>query len=75
MNKNFYIVIEIEEDKKLYSHIVKATKNDNLLSKLKINGIKTATICETKKQAEAITKFLNKTYQINNVYMFDEIKF
>lgn len=67
-----YIAVQVEENKKYYAHVVKVSKYDNLLSKMKIKGIMHANICDTKKEAEKTAKFWNNCSKINKNYMFDE---
>lgn len=69
--KNFYIAVQIKEDDKYYAYIVKASNNDNILSKLEIKNIITANICQSKKEAESWVKCWNDSYKANNRYMFD----
>lgn len=70
--KNQWIVVEIKEGTKFYAHIIRVTENDNLLSKLDIDGIVTANMYTTKKKAESITRKLRAIYKSKDCYMFDE---
>lgn len=69
--KNFYIAVQIKEDDKFYAHVVKVSKHDNLLSKLNIENIITANICQSKKEAESWVQSWNAAYKANNTYLFD----
>lgn len=51
--KNFYIVVQTKKDDRFYAHVVKISKHDNLLSKLNIENIVTANICQSRKEAES----------------------
>ena len=70
--KYFYIAVQIEENNKFYAYVIKVSENDNLLSKLKIENIKTANIYHTKKQADAVVEEWNKAYKVNGTYMLTE---
>ena len=71
MSKNFYFAVSVCEDGKNYSYAVKVYQSDNVLSRLAIKNIKTATICPTRKRAEELVKFWNECYKANGTYMFD----
>ncbi len=73
--KYFYLAITVEESGKYYSYIIKVSPSDNVLSKLKINGILWANICPTKKQAAAVVKTWNATHKANGTYLFDNPNF
>lgn len=73
--KNFYFGVVIKEDGKHYSYVVKATSNDNLLSKLKIKNVVAINIFETKKRAEEVVTMWNNSYRANGTYMFDSPSF
>ena len=70
--KYFYIAVTVEENKKYYSYVIKANTQENLLTKLKIKNIVTATITTTKQQAENLVKLWNIIAKDNNIYLFDE---
>lgn len=73
--KNHFIVIEVEENSKYYSYMIKATKNHNLIKLLDISNIITATIYPTKKEAMYQTEELRRKYIRNNEYMFQDPMF
>lgn len=73
--KYFYIVVTIAKNAKFYTYAVKTSPSDNLLSKLKIDGIISANIHHTKKQARETVNRLNAIYIANGTYLFDEIGF
>ncbi len=70
--KNFYIAITIEENQKYYSYVIKANDQENLLSKLKVKNIVTATLTATKQKAENLVNFCNILHKRNNQYLFDK---
>ena len=70
--KYFYIAVTIEENKKYYSYVIKANNQENLLSKLKIKNIVTATITTTKQQAENLVNLWNTISKGSNQYLFDK---
>lgn len=70
--KYFYIAVTIQENGKYYSYVVKANNQENLLSKLKIKNIVTATVAATKQQADALVNCWNLIAKRNNEYLFDE---
>jgi hypothetical protein len=59
------------ENDKYYSYVLKVPEAQNLLSALKIKNIINATICPTKRQAQAIAVFNNNIYRKNGAYLFD----
>lgn len=70
--KYFYIAVTVEENKKYYSYVIKVNTQENLLSKLKIKNIVTATITTTKQQAENLVNLWNIIAKNNNQYLFNE---
>lgn len=68
--KNSYIVVSINENEKNYAYAVKVNSSDNLLSKLQIKDIKTANICESRKEASKLADYWNECYKKNGTYMF-----
>lgn len=73
--KNFYFAVSVSENGKNYAYIIKATENDNILSKLNVKNIVVANICETKKRAAEVVSFWNISYKINGTHMFDSPSF
>lgn len=71
MRKYTYIVVQIEEHKKFYAYCIKISYSDNLLLKLKIENIVSATICQSKKKAEELAEFWNDCHKQNGNYMFN----
>ena len=67
---NTYIAITIKTDDKYISHVIRASKNDNLLSVLNIKGIQNANICSSKKKAYELSDYWNDCYKINGTYLF-----
>ena len=43
---------------------------DNLLSKLEINNIVVANLCDTKKKAEELVNLWNESFKNNKTYLF-----
>ena len=70
--KYFYIAITIEENEKYYSYVIKANTQENLLPKLKIKNIVTATIAPTEQKAKNLVNLWNIIAKGNNQYLFDE---
>ena len=68
--KNYYIAVQIEEDGKLYAYALKVNTMDNLLSKLEINNIVVANLCDTKKKAEELVNLWNESFKSNKTYLF-----
>lgn len=68
--KNFYIAVQIKEDDKFYAYAIKVNAIDNLLSKLEINNIIAANICDTKKRAKEIVDLWNDSFINNKTYLF-----
>lgn len=71
MRKYIYIAVQIEEHNTFYADCIKISCSDNLLSKLKIKNIVSATIFQSKKQSEELAEFWNDCYKQNGRYMFD----
>lgn len=70
--KYYYIAATIEENGKYYNYVIKVNTQENLLSKLKIKGIVTATITPTKQKAESLVNLWNIIAKSNNQYLFNE---
>lgn len=70
--KYYYIAVTIEENGKYYNYVIKVNAQENLLSKLKIKGIVTATITPTKQKAESLVNLWNIIAKSNNQYLFNE---
>jgi hypothetical protein len=70
--KYFYIAITIQENEKYYSYVIKVNSQENILPKLEIKNIVTATITATKKEAENLVNLWNIISKRNNQYLFDE---
>ena len=68
--KNYYIAVQIKEDDKFYAYAVKVNTMDNLLSKLEINNIVVANLCDTKKKAEELVNLWNESFKSNKTYLF-----
>ena len=68
--KNYYIAVQIKEDDKFYAYAVKVNTMDNLLSKLEINNIEVANLCDTKKKAEELANLWNESFKNNKTYLF-----
>lgn len=68
--KNTYIAIEILEEGKYIAEVLEIRPCDNLLSKLQINGLVHANICDTKKAALTVANFWNECNQKNGNYKF-----
>lgn len=72
MNKTLYIVVDVSENSKNYAYMLKTSACNNLVSLLSIPGIRSANVCDTKKQAAEIVAAWNAAYKENGTYMFDE---
>jgi hypothetical protein len=70
--KYFYIAITIQENEKYYSYVIKVNSQENILPKLEIKNIVTATITATKKEAENLVNLWNIIAKGNNQYLFNE---
>lgn len=70
--KYFYIAVTIAENEKYYSYVIKVNTQENLLSKLEIKNIVTATIAPTKPQAENLVNCWNTIAKSNNIYLFND---
>jgi hypothetical protein len=70
--KYFYIAITIQENKKYYSYVIKVNSQENILPKLEIKNIVTATITATKKEAENLVNLWNIIAKKDNQYLFNE---
>ena len=75
MKKNkTYIVIDIQENGKSFASTLAVSGNENLCCALKkINGLVSANICSSKKDAEEIAAFWNDCYKKNGRYMFPAV--
>lgn len=78
--KNFYIVIVVKLQKNLdinfkggyHAYMIQLQTNDNIKSVLdKIEGLQSANICKTKKQAQEIINQWNDNFKKNNVHAFN----
>lgn len=69
--KKRYIAVTIEENRKYYSYVLPVYESDNLLSKLKIKNISTATMCSTKKHAAELVTLWNEIYKQEKRFLFD----
>lgn len=81
MKKNFYLAAFVSEKDKNnkernYAKVIKASKSDNMLSVFnRHKNLKSANICETKKEAERLVKQWNYDFKQNGTYMFDNYPF
>ena len=69
--RRFYIAVTIAENGKYYAYGVPVSQSDNVLSKLKIDGILFANICETKTKFREIVNLWNESYRLNGTHMFE----
>ena len=69
--KNYYIAAQIKEDDKFYAYAIKVNTMDNLLSKLEINNIEVANLCDTKKKAQELVSLWNESFKNNGTYLFE----
>ena len=69
--KYFYIAVTVAENNRYCAFVIRASKSDNLLSKLAINGILHANIYPTKKRAAEVVDRWNAAYKTNGEYLFD----
>ena len=44
---------------------------DNLLSKLEVNNIVVANLCDTKKKAQELVSLWNESFKNNGTYLFE----
>ena len=70
MTKTLYIVVDIAENGKSYAYVIKTSASNNLVSALNIPGIRSANVCDTKKQAYEIAEAWNETAKQNGSYLF-----
>lgn len=70
MEKNSYLVVVTAENGKRAAYVQKWNHANNLASLLKDKRIETANICDSKKEAEKISKFWNECYINNGSYMY-----
>ena len=68
--KNFYILVNYEENGKYYPYIIKTSKSNNLLSALNQKGLITANIIPTLKEARTTCEAWRKAYKENGTYLF-----
>ena len=70
--KYFYIVVQIEENGRMYAHALRRNSNQNLWHELnRINGICCAQIMPTKQAACELVERLNEAFRYTGIYMFD----
>lgn len=68
--KNKYIAVQTKE-KNLYSaYVLKVTTADNLISALKIKGILSANICNTRKEALELVNVWNQGFKDKGVLLY-----
>lgn len=73
--KNFYYIIDINENNKCYAYIAKIKENANLKQNahfVQANVI-SITPCSTLKQARAIVEAQNLMYKSAGIYLFDDV--
>lgn len=69
--KNFPVVIEVEEQGKRYAYMIKVSDNENILKVLSnINGIISATMCKTQKDAKYKVSHYNAVYKANGINLY-----
>ena len=68
--KNKWLVVQVKENEKFYAYIMKITENDNLFKKLKVEGIMSANIYDTKKKAEEVSRNLIELFKDNGTFIF-----
>ena len=69
--KKYYIAVQVEENEKFYAYAIKVSKSENLISKLNVDGIVTANICQNRKEAESMVNHWNAIFKLHDNYMFD----
>lgn len=69
--KNYYIAAQIKENDKFYAYAIKVNTMDNLLSKLEVNNIVVANLCDTKKKAQELVSLWNESFKNNGTYLFE----
>ena len=69
--KNHYIAVQIKEDNKFYAYAIKVNTSDNILSKLEVNNIVVANLCDTKKKAQELVSLWNESFKNNGTYLFE----
>lgn len=73
--KYSYIAATVKKEEKYYSFVIKVSESDNILSKLKFEGIQHANIYPTKKRAEQVVQNWNACHKANCTYLFDSPTF
>lgn len=71
----FWLAVQIQENGKFYAYAVRVCESDNLVSKLSREGLVTANICKSKKQAAEMVTAWNNAHKVNGRYMFDTPQF
>ncbi len=75
MNYNHYITITIKENGKYYTYMRRVTIENNIANIAKEENVIDISIMPTKKEARQRVEFLNNSYKIRGVFLFDEIPF
>ena len=73
MNKNNYFAIQAVENDRNYSYVMKIHSCENVKSKLSDDRIKFVHLCNTKKQAEELSRFWNQCFIDNGTSYFDKV--
>lgn len=68
--KTHYIVVEIEKAGKYTAAAVPVTGSDNILHKINVPGVISATLYETRTAANARLIELAELYKRNNTFMY-----
>lgn len=69
--KNFYIAVMEREDDKFGAYVIRTNQSNNLAHQMQRDKIVAATICETKKQADALAKNWNDGFKSSGRYLFE----
>jgi hypothetical protein len=74
--KYFWLALCIKEQKWFYSYAMRVSESDNIANRLsRIEGVISANIMQTKKQAFETVRFWNECYKQNGTYLFDSPAF
>lgn len=72
--KNTYIVLQIQEDGRMYSYVTVTHEGRNLFYDLsRISGLVCAEVMPTKKAAYELAQRYNESFHYTGIYYFDTI--
>lgn len=74
--KYFWLALCIKEQKWFYSYAIRVSESDNIANRLsRLEGVISANIMQTKKQALETVQFWNECYKQHGNYLFDSPAF